>query len=352
MTEAERPVISTFRVLDAAANRAREALRVVEDYLRFVLDDRFLTEQCKTLRHELTAALANMPAGKRLVARETQADVGTHLTTPGEESREDDAGVLAANFARLQESLRSLEEFGKLVDPRVAAQIKQLRYKSYTLHRAVETTRRGIERLGGARLYILLDGQADALRFRRLAEDLVEAGADVLQLRDKHLPDRELLDRARMLRQVTASSATLFVMNDRPDLAVLSRADGVHVGQDELSVKDARRVVGPDILVGVSTHSIEQARQAVLDGADYIGVGPTFPSGTKEFDRFLGIALLKAVSGEVRLPAFAIGGITCANLGDVLAAGFTRVAVSGAITKADRPGAAARQLLTKLGVGS
>ncbi len=345
-------MISTFRVLDAAANRAREALRVVEDYLRFVLDDRFLTEQCKTLRHELTVALTDMPSGKRLVARETQADVGTQLTTPGEESREDDASVLTANFARLQESLRSLEEFGKLVDPRVAMQIKQLRYQSYTLHRAVGTTCRGIERLGSARLYVLLDGQADALQFHRLAESLVEAGADVLQLRDKHLPDRELLDRARILRQVTSPSATLFVMNDRPDLAVLSRANGVHVGQDELSVKDTRRIVGPEMLVGVSTCSIEQARQAVLDGADYIGVGPTFPSDTKEFDRFPGTALLKAVSEEVRLPAFAIGGITCDNLDDVIAVGFTRIAVSGAVTKAAGPGAVARQLLAKLKVGS
>ena len=140
----------------------------------------------------------------------------------------------------------------------------------------------------------------------------------------------------------------MFVMNDRPDLAVLADADGVHVGQEELSVKDARTIVGADRLVGVSTHSIEQARQAVLDGADYIGVGPVFPSGTKQFDRLAGLELVRAVAAEVRLPAFAIGGITADNLPLVREAGLGRVAVSGAVASAADPGAAARRLLALL----
>ena len=147
---------------------------------------------------------------------------------------------------------------------------------------------------------------------------------DVLQLRDKRLADRELIDRARRLRRLTRGTATLLIINDRPDLAALAQADGVHVGQEELSVKDARSIVGPDVLIGVSTHSIEQARQAVLDGANYLGVGPTFPSGTKQFDHFPGLELLRAVAAEIRLPAFAIGGITRENLDQVKSAGFRR----------------------------
>ncbi len=340
--------IELLRIFDAAANRAREALRVVEDYLRFVLDDRFLTSQCKQFRHDLTDALAHIPAGQRLAARDTQADVGTRLTTSSEALRADAEGVLAANFARLQEALRSLEEFSKLDDARAAEKIKQLRYLSYTLHRAVETTRRGMERLEKTRLYVLLDGQTDSRTLQHLVENLVGAGADILQLRDKHLPDTELLARARLIRKVTEGSETLLVINDRPDLAVLSRADGVHLGQDDLSVKDARRILGPDRLVGVSTHSLQQARRAVLDGSDYIGVGPTFPSGTKQFEAFPGVSLLQAVSAEVRLPAFAIGGITSENLGEVLAAGFTRIAVSGAVTQASDPGTAVSELRARL----
>ena len=137
-------------------------------------------------------------------------------------------------------------------------------------------------------------------------------------------------------------------MNDRPDLAVLARANGVHVGQTELSVKDARSIVGPDMLVGVSTRSIEQARQAVLDGANYIGVGPTFPSNTKRFEQFPGVELLRAVAEEIRLPAFAIGGIDRENVAEVLAAGFTRIAVSGAIAAAADPAQAAKELLERV----
>ena len=128
-------------------------------------------------------------------------------------------------------------------------------------------------------------------------------------------------------------------MNDRPDLAALARADGVHVGQEELSVKDARSIVGPELLVGVSTHSIEQARQAVLDGANYIGVGPTFPSGTKRFEQFPGVELLRAVAAEIRLPAFAIGGIDGRERGRSAGRPVSRaIAVSGAVTSAADPG--------------
>ena len=364
--------IHVLRVIDAAANRAREGLRAVEDYVRFVLDDGHLTGRCKQLRHDLAAALGRISPEHRLAARETQADVGTTLATPSEGRREGTAGVLTANFTRVQEALRSLEEFGKLLDANelweasptateasptateasptatLAAELKQLRYRAYTLHRAVEITRTSLLRLDQARLCVLIDGRSTAGEFERLVVALVETGVQVIQLRDKQLDDRRLLERARLLRGLTSRSNTLFIMNDRPDLAVLSRADGVHVGQGELMVKDARTIVGPDALIGVSTHTIEQARQAVLDGANYLGVGPVFPSGTKHFDEFPGVEVLRAVANEIRLPAFAIGGITRENLPEVLAAGFTRVAVSGAVTTAAEPGDAARRLLSTL----
>jgi thiamine-phosphate pyrophosphorylase len=335
-------------VIDAAANRAREGLRVVEDYLRFVLDDRFLTEQLKVLRHELTAAISRFSLGERLAARETQADVGTAITTPAEGHREDLAQVLAANFTRVQEALRSLEEFAKLLDPDASALLKQLRYRTYTLQRAVEITRASASRLASARLYVLLDGRASLDEFAALARSLVEAGVHVIQLRDKRLDDRQLLERAAALREITRAAGVLFIVNDRPDLAVLARADGVHVGQEDVSVKAARTIVGPDALVGVSTHWIEQSRQAVLDGANYIGVGPTFPSETKQFDQFPGLELLRAVAGEIRLPAFAIGGIGPENVAEVLQTGMGRIAVSGAVLGAADPAAAALALSRQL----
>ncbi|MBN2295944.1 MAG: thiamine phosphate synthase [Pirellulales bacterium] len=340
--------LRALRVIDAAANRAREGLRVAEDYVRFVLDDTHLTEQLKQLRHDLVAALSPISPYLRLVARETQHDVGTQLTTRSEQARGRLEDVLTANLVRLQESLRSLEEFGKLVDPGMAAAVKQLRYKAYTLQRAITITTTARHRLASAKLYVLIDGRSSPREFESMVRALIESGVDIIQLRDKILDDRQLLARARQLAALTSACNTLFIMNDRPDLAALAGADGVHVGQGELSVKDARSIVGPHALVGVSTHSLEQARGAVLDGADYIGVGPTFPSGTKQFDDFPGIELLEAVSARIRLPAFAIGGIDASNVERVIAAGFTRIAVSGAITSAGDVTLAVEELLAKL----
>ncbi len=343
--------IAALRILDAAANRAGEGLRVIEDYLRFHLDDRHLTRLCKAIRHELAATLRIYGDRERHAARETQADVGTSVSLPAEQTRSNLAAVLSASFKRVEQSLRSLEEFSKTMSPETAATIEQLRYRVYTLEKVTGTTHHGIERLAGAQLYVLIDGGPSIDSFRGTVQSLIGAGVSVLQLRDKNLADRQLLERARLLRDISTGTETLFIMNDRPDVALLAGADGVHVGQDELTVKDARRILGPRGLVGLSTHSLEQARAAVLDGADYIGVGPTFPSHTKQFAEFTGPELLRAVAAEIRLPAFAIGGITAANVDQVLDAGFSRIAVSGAVTAAQDPATAARQLQARLIAG-
>ncbi len=340
--------LGVLRIIDAAANRAAEGLRVIEDYVRFGLDDRHLTQRCKAARHGLTSALVMFPTAQRQAARESQQDVGANVTVPTEQARTNPAAVLTASFARVEQALRSLEEYSKLSQPAAARQFEQLRYETYTLQRAVGITCTSLERLAAAKLHVLLDAGRSVEEFRGLATSLVEAGVPMLQLRVKGFPDRELLARARTLREVTRGTSTLFIMNDRPDLAALSHADGVHVGQEELTVKDARAIIGAAALVGVSTHSLQQARQAVLDGANYIGVGPTFPSGTKRFDNFPGVELVRQVSAEIRLPAFVIGGITRENLPQVLAAGGTRVAVSGAITLAENPAAAAAEFLAML----
>jgi thiamine-phosphate pyrophosphorylase len=340
--------ISLLRIIDANANRASEGLRVVEEYVRFVLDDRHLTGLCKQLRHDLTDSLADISADARCTARDTQGDVGTDVTTPQEFQRNSASDVVTANLNRVEQSLRCLEEYAKALYPAVALKIEPLRYRVYTLQRAISITASSRQRLEQASLYVLLDGGPSRDALAELARSLIDAGVHILQLRDKRLNDRLLLDRARLLRELTRGSGTLLIINDRPDIAALSDADGVHVGQEELSVKDARTIVGADKLVGVSTHSIHQARQAVLDGANYIGAGPTFPSGTKHFDNFPGLGFLRAVAAEITLPAFAIGGISETNLPEVLAAGICRIAVSGAVTQAVDPSAVARQLVAAL----
>jgi thiamine-phosphate pyrophosphorylase len=176
----------------------------------------------------------------------------------------------------------------------------------------------------------------------------MQGGVKIVQLREKNMNDRDLVAKGRRIREWTREFDTLFIMNDRPDMAVLTDADGVHVGQDELTVKDARRIVGPDKLVGVSTHNIEQARQAVLDGADYIGVGPVFPTTTKRFEAYAGLEFVKQVAAEIRLPFFAIGGINLNNASQVAEAGASGIAVSSTICGAADPQAATRELMVAM----
>ncbi len=158
-----------------------------------------------------------------------------------------------------------------------------------------------------------------------------------------------MLELAQRVRVWTRETGALFVVNDRADLAVAADADGVHVGQDDLPVKEARAIVGPRRLVGVSTHSLEQARQAVLDGADYLGVGPVFASGTKPFDSLAGLDFVREVAAEISLPWFAIGGINADNVAAVIEAGAQRIAVSQAILSAEDPAAAAAKLCELVG---
>ncbi len=340
--------IDIARVMDASANRAREALRVIEDYCRFVLDDAFLTGELKRMRHELSTTLAALPAALLLEARETLRDVGTAISTSQEHDRPSLLAVAQANLKRLQEALRSLEEFGKLCGPGLGTALEQLRYRGYTVERAIVLGTTARQRLAEARLYVLLTGSCCKGGLEWTVRECAAGGASIVQLREKTLTDRELLAQARQVRRSTREAGVLFIMNDRPDIARLAEADGVHLGQDELSVKDARRIVGPDALIGVSTHNIEQVRQAVLDGASYIGVGPTFPSGTKPFAEFAGLDFVRQATAETTLPAFVIGGVNRATIADAVAAGAKRVAVSQAIAEADDPGKAARELLQAL----
>jgi thiamine-phosphate pyrophosphorylase len=335
--------IEAARILDAGANRAREALRVIEDYCRFVLDDAFLSRELKTLRHDLTETLAGLPGPLLLEARDTLRDVGTWLTTAREEQRFSPLEVVQANLKRLQEALRSLEEFGKLRGPDLGSALEKLRYRSYTLERAIVLGTTARERLADARLYVLITGAGCAAAIDWTIQEAAAGGVQIVQLREKQLSDRELLERAKQVRRWTRQVGVLFLMNDRPDLARLAEADGVHLGQDDLPIKEARRVIGPDALIGVSTHNLDQVRQAVRDGAGYIGVGPTFPSNTKAFAELAGLDFVRQAAAETTLPAFVLGGISLANLPQAIAAGARRVAVSQALCQAEDPQAVARQ---------
>jgi thiamine-phosphate pyrophosphorylase len=336
------------RLLDAAANRAREGFRVVEDYCRFVLVDATLCGELKSLRHDLTATLSSLSAGALLLARDTPGDVGTSIATAAEGERASLEEVARANLKRLQEALRSLEEYGKLHSAEVGRSLEALRYRSYTVEKAILAALPARKLLRDACLYLLASGANCLGPLEHTITEAAAGGVDVVQLREKELSDRDLLERARLMRRWTRRAGVLLIVNDRPDIARLAAADGVHLGQDDLSVPEARRILGPDALIGVSTHNLDQLRQAVLDGASYVGIGPTFPSGTKEFGELAGLDYIRAATAATSLPAFAIGGICASNVDEVVRVGCRRIAVSQAILRAESPRAAAVELRRRL----
>lgn len=336
------------RILDASANRAREGLRVIEDYARFVLDDPGLSRRLKDVRHRFGGAIRGLDADRLITSRDTPGDVGTHIMAADEGTRGNARGVLVANFKRTAEALRSLEEYSKITDQWLSGRFEVLRYDVYTIEKwmmAAVVARQGLD---GARLYVLVGGLPTMGDLTWVVEEALAGGADVIQYREKGLPDREVLRRAREVRILTAQAGARFIMNDRPDLARLASADGVHLGQDDMNVRDARRVVGPNALIGVSTHEPAQLEAAIRDGANYLGVGPVFPSETKAFEALAGLAYVRHAAETTNLPWFAIGGVDESNLDRVLDAGASRVAVSSAVVRAERPRAAASALKARL----
>jgi thiamine-phosphate pyrophosphorylase len=333
-----------YRILDANANRAREALRVAEEAARFALERPDLAEALKRLRHDLRAALAPLDARALLQARDTAGDVGTAISTPDEARRESTRDVARAAFKRLAESLRVLEEYAKVADAQVAAAVERLRYRAYDLEKRFEEATVPSGHLAAGGVCVLLTESICRRPWEEVLRGILAGGAACVQVREKHLADGALLARARQVARAAHEAGALAVVNDRPDVAVLAGADGVHVGRDDLAVREARRIVGPERLVGASTHSLAQARAAADAGADYIGCGPMFQSETKPQPVIPGPALCAEVTKAIGLPVMAVGGITAERAGEVLAAGAAWLAVSGAVCAAEDPEAETRRL--------
>lgn len=344
-------VASIRRLLDANLDRAREGLRVLEDWSRFALDRGDLVAALKDLRQRL----GRLHDNRYKLERDTAGDTGAGLGHPAQQERCQPAQVLAANAGRVQEALRVLEEFGRLEDPALAAEAARIRYRLYDLEVALlratslaagtgpGASRR--QRLQACSLYLITRPIPE---LEQVVEAALRAGVRLVQYRAKEADDRSRLAEAQALRSICARYGALFLVNDRIDLALAVDADGVHLGQDDLPPQLARRLLGPERLIGRSTHRIEQLRQAELDGCDYAGVGPVNATPTKPGRTPVGLDYVRQAAAEARIPWFAIGGIESSSLAPVLEAGASRVAVVRAITDAGDPAAATTELLAAL----
>ena len=198
-------------------------------------------------------------------------------------------------------------------------------------------------------LYVILDAGMLTEPAGVTAQKLMDAGVKLLQYRAKSAAAREVWAESCAIAEAARRARCTFIVNDRPDVAYLAGADGVHVGQDDLDVEQARQVIGPERWVGVSTHNLEQFRQAAASSADYIAVGPIFQTSSKTNpDPVVGTDLLRRVRELTEKPIVAIGGITLERAGEVLAAGADSVAVISDILKAKDPSAMAREYIRRL----
>ncbi len=337
-----------YRILDANFNRAREALRVAEDCGRFALNDPAITAMAKTFRSDLAEVLRGLPTLEFITSRDTPGDLGTDLTSPMETRRDSMSDVAVAACKRLTESLRTIEEYSKVVAPTLTLTIERMRYNAYTLEQRLVGRLLVGARFASVRLYVLLSSHMCNGSLLEVARAAIAGGADAIQLREKHIPDAQLLAFAAELRELTDETDRLLIINDRADIAAIVGADGVHLGQGDLPIAEARRLLRPGAIVGRSTHSIDQMRAAVNEGADYVSAGPMFPTTTK--DRApVGPGLLEqAVAEKITLPVVCIGGITAENVGSLVKLGARCVAVSAAVCGATDQRAAAEAIRAQL----
>lgn len=201
------------------------------------------------------------------------------------------------------------------------------------------------------RLYAVTDLHEEGAGVLEKIEAAYRGGADIVQLRSKTLSDAALIRLGLRIREIAAKRRKIFFVNDRVDLALATGADGVHLGQGDMPVPVARKILRPagrKVWIGKSTHSLEQALTAVTEGADYIGVGPVLATPTKPGRRSVGLALVRRIASKVRIPWVAIGGIDRTNLGEVIEAGASRVAVVRAVFAAADPGQAANELKSQM----
>jgi thiamine-phosphate pyrophosphorylase len=329
---------SASRIIDANLNRAAEAARVLEDISRFHLSSAALTEEIKSIRH---AIRKETDVAGLIQARDSDRDVARVEERSARDGLRD---VTLANFRRMEEAFRVLEE----ITAGASRIFSDLRYKAYSLEKRIVrlVSRRSVDVLEGSCVCVLVTRSmvSDPFEFIR---EVIRGGAGMIQLREKSAEDKEFIEYASKVHEITSGAGVLLVVNDRADIARAVSADGVHVGQEDLDAKSARGIVGEDCVVGVSTHSEAEISAACASGADYIGFGPVFETRTKERQPVPSGALRNSVELS-SVPVYAIGGIGPENIAEVVLAGVKCVAVCASAASADNPASAVEAIIKGL----
>ncbi len=339
-----------YRIIDANFNRAREACRVMEEFCRFVLNSASLTERAKQLRHRLSAAIARLDNRRLIASRDTTGDVGVGQKVDNQLHRTDLKDCLIAACKRLTEALRTLAELVQSLNPPVAEEIEKLRYCAYTLEKDIIIFSDTTEKFKAVELYIVITSSLPA-EVLSLTNYCIGGGADCIQLRAKNIADDGLFALAGEFVKSCKEGNVISIINDRVDIAVAADADGVHLGQNDLPVEQARRLEGRPLIIGKSTHSPEQLRLACLENPTYVALGPVFTTDTKPTAPSVGLEYVTQASkiiSQTGIAGVAIGGINLNNIETVLQAGAQKIAVCSAVTMSPNPMEMCRKLKKKI----
>ncbi|MCP4137052.1 MAG: thiamine phosphate synthase [bacterium] len=329
-----------YTALDANLNRAMEGIRVCEDILRFALHSSFSVE-FKELRHSLRESSKVFPRELLIRGRDVEKDEQKFVDLESEKNRTSLQDLFGANLHRAVQAVRSLEELSKLEESGgFSGQFQKIRFTLYTLEKKVlesiysENT---INKMDHA-LYAILDSAFVRNNdYSGTALRLINGGASIIQLRMKSGNTGSILSLAKELAALCRERDVLFIVNDHPDIAVLSGAHGLHLGQDEIPVSEARKLLPNNMIIGISTHSPEQAEKALEQSPDYIAIGPIFGTTSKTADHIPGIGsdVILQIKEKINMPIVAIGGITPDNVPEIIRAGCFCPAIISALYKDD-----------------
>ncbi len=324
---------SVAQLIDANLDRAKEGLRVVEDWCRFNLGREDIVIQLKNWRQQLGAH--HFESYKK--SRSTATDQGLGLSHPAQLKRTKPIEIVSANCARIQEATRVLEEFTRLSNPELATTAANIRYGVYEIEKKLlesSISSRRHRKLNSCKICLITHPQQDLIQKVKLA---LEGGVGMIQFRCKKYSDLEKISQARQIASLCKEYKSLFIINDRLDIALAVDADGVHLGQNDIPTNIARKILGEERLIGKSTNCLEQLHLAHQEGCDYLGVGPINKTSTKPEINPVGLSYVREASKESNLPWFAIGGINESNIKEVASSGAKKIAVIGAIMNSDNP---------------
>ncbi len=321
-----------FQIIDANLDRAREGLRVLEDWARFGLGKEEYVKRIKNFRQIL--GKNHLEIYKK--SRNHGQDKCQGLTHVEQKNKKKPEQIISSNSARVQEALRVIEEFSKLNNHELSKIASQIRYEIYTLEidlLSLNIGKKSEEILKENNLYVITDQKENLLQ---TIEEILIAGVKIIQHRFKTGTDKEHLEEAIQIKNLCKNYDSLFIINDRVDIALASNADGIHIGQDDLDLKTARKLLGYSKIIGISANNAFDISNAIKNGCDYLGIGPVFETSTKN-KKPLGIEKIKSLTKNLAIPWFAIGGVTTNNISYLKSCGFNKVALVSQLMNSKKP---------------